>query len=128
MGHDDGARDRSPDDGDLTVKLRPNVVSGTVTDETGMPLNGVKVFVDGQDTVVATDAAGHYALPDVPTDGTLIYKRAGYRLAELPIDGSTTRDLAMQPFTVRALYAPASVFERYRAGWTPCSRRSPTPR
>ncbi len=111
VGHDDGTA-TVPDDGDLTVKLRPNTVSGTVTDEAGRPVNGVKVFVDGQDTVVTTDDAGHYALPGVPTKGTLIYKRAGYRLTELSIDGSTTRDLAMQPFTVRALYAPASVFER----------------
>ncbi len=82
-----------------------------MTDETGTPLAGVKIFVNGQDTVVTSDAAGHYALPGLPTAGTVVYKRAGYRLEELPIPGSTTQDLAMQPFTVRALYAPASVFE-----------------
>jgi hypothetical protein len=47
----------------------------------------------------------------VPATGTLIYKRAGYRLEELPIDGALTRDVTLQPFEVRALYAPASVFE-----------------
>ena len=108
-GHDDGTA-TVPDDGDLTVKLRPNLVTGTVTDEKGAPLGGVKIFVDGQDTVVRSKDDGTYALPSVPASGTIVYKRAGYRLTELPIS-SQRQDLAMQPFTARALYAPASVFE-----------------
>jgi hypothetical protein len=101
-----------PANGDLTVQLRNNTVTGTITDRTGAPVSGAKVFVDGQKQVVQSDAQGKYSLPGVPTHGTLIIKRAGYRLAELALDGSAKRDVAMQPFTVRALYAPASVFER----------------
>ncbi len=111
VGHDDGTG-TVPGDGDLTVQLRPNVLAGTITDEKGAPLAGVRVFVDGQQTVVRTDKDGHYALPGVPTSGSVVFKRAGYRLTELPIPQSMSQDMAMQPFTVRALYAPASVFER----------------
>ncbi len=110
-GHDDGSG-TVPNDGDLTVTLRPNVVTGTITDAQGKPVSGVKVFVDGQQTLALSDASGHYSLPGVPTSGTIVYKRAGYRLTELPVDASMQRDVALEPFTVRALYAPASVFER----------------
>jgi hypothetical protein len=110
FGHD-ATRGVVPDDGDLTLELRSNVVSGTITDENGRPVDGARIFVDGQTGWVRTDDRGHYALPGVPTSGTLIVKRAGYRLAEMPIDGVMTKDLALEPFVARALYAPGAVFE-----------------
>jgi len=100
-----------PAEGDLQVEVRSNVVSGVVLDEAGKPLAGVRVFVDGSDQVVRSDEAGAYRLPNVPEQGTLIYKMPGFRLAELPIDDQMTKDVGMQPFTARALYAPAAVFE-----------------
>jgi hypothetical protein len=111
QGHDKGTV-TVPSDGDVTVELRNNVVSGTITDAAGTPVSGAKVFVDGQKLVVRTDKRGRYALPGVPTSGTLIVKRAGYRIAELAVDGSPRRDVALQPFEARALYTPAAVFER----------------
>jgi hypothetical protein len=107
----DPASGTVPDDGDLTLTLRSNVVSGTVTDEAGDPLAGARVFVDGQTSWVRTDRRGAYALPGVPEEGTLIVKLAGHRLAEIPLDGSSTRDVALEPFEARALYAPGAVFE-----------------
>jgi hypothetical protein len=82
-----------------------------ISDPAGKGLPGVKVFVDGQATVARTDAQGRYRLAGVPAKGTLVVKAPGFRLEELAIDGKPTRDVAMQPFQVRALYAPASVFE-----------------
>ena len=109
-GHDP-ATASVPDDGPLEVALRSNVVSGTVTDEAGEPLAGVRVFVDGGEAMVETDEDGAYALAGVPAEGTLIYKMPGYRLGEIAIDEAMTKDVAMQPFAARALYAPAAVFE-----------------
>lgn len=109
-GHDP-AESSVPDDGPLEVVLRSNVVTGTVTDADGVPLAGVRVFVDGGETMVETDDDGAYALAGVPAEGTLIYKMPGYRLGEIAIDAEMTKDLAMQPFAARALYAPAAVFE-----------------
>jgi len=100
-----------PDDGGVTIALRPNVVSGIVTDGDGKPIPGVRVFVDGATTHVETDAAGHYALPGVPEQGTLIYKMPGYRLGAIPIDAQMTKDVALAAFQARALYAPSAVFE-----------------
>lgn len=100
-----------PDDGGLTIALRPNVVSGSVTDGDAKPIAGVRVFVEGAATHVETDAAGRYALPAVPEQGTLIYKVPGYRLGAIPIDAQMTRDMALTAFQARALYAPSAVFE-----------------
>jgi hypothetical protein len=100
-----------PDDGDLTLTLRSNVVSGTISDQSGDPVAGARVFVDGHTAWVRTDERGAYALPNVPAEGTLIVKRAGYRLAEIPLDGSAIKDVALESFEARALYAPGAVFE-----------------
>jgi hypothetical protein len=100
-----------PDEKGLTIALRPNVVSGLVTDADGNPIAGVRVFVDGADQPAVTDAQGRYALPGVPEQGTLIYKMPGYRLGVIPIDAQMTKDVALTPFVARALYSPASVFE-----------------
>ena len=109
-GHDP-ASGVVPDEGDLQLGLRSNVVSGRLTDGGGRPVEGARVFVDGQATWVRSDARGRYALPGVPAEGTLVVKRAGYRLAEMPLDGTPTKDMTLEPFEARALYAPAAVFE-----------------
>jgi hypothetical protein len=107
----DAAQASIPDDGDLTVELRPNVVTGTVTDGDGNPIVGARVFVDGSDLAVRTDRHGKYLLGAVPEQGTLVYKRAGFRLGLIPIDQEMTKDVTLTPFTARALYAPGAVFE-----------------
>jgi hypothetical protein len=100
-----------PDEKGLTIELRPNVVSGLVTDGDGAPIAGVHVFVEGADTLAETDAQGRYALPGVPEEGTLIYKMPGYRLGIITVDSQMTKDVALTPFVARALYAPSAVFE-----------------
>jgi len=109
-GYDPGSAPVPPD-GELVLTLRPNVVHGIVTSDTGKPISGVHVFVDGSDAMVSTDAAGAYSLGEVPEQGTLIYKVPGYRLGVIPIDGEMRKDVALPPFVARGLYAPASVFE-----------------
>jgi hypothetical protein len=100
-----------PDDGDLQLELRSNVVSGVILDDEGKPLAGVRVFVDGTQQMVRSGDDGTYRLANVPESGTLVYKMPGFRLVELPIDEEMTKDVGMQTFVARALYAPASVFE-----------------
>ncbi len=109
-GFDDGTG-TVPDDGGLTISLRPNVVSGTVTDGDGKPIAGARVFVEGAGQPAVTDVQGRYELPDVPEGGTLIYKMPGYRLGVIPIDAQMTKDVGLTPFVARALYAPSAIFE-----------------
>ncbi|HEY8922516.1 MAG TPA: putative glycoside hydrolase [Candidatus Limnocylindria bacterium] len=100
-----------PDEKGLTIGLRPNVVSGAVTDGDGKPIAGVRVFVEGAAQPVVTDAKGRYELAEVPEQGTLIYKMPGYRLGVIPIDAQMTKDVALTPFAARALYSPSAIFE-----------------
>ena len=109
-GHDP-ATATVPVEGPLRVELRSNVARGTVTDATGDPIAGVRVFVEGAETMVETGDDGTYELPGAPSEGTLVYKMPGYRLVALPIGESLEVDVAMEPFEARALYAPAAVFE-----------------
>ena len=100
-----------PEKGDLRIALRPNVVSGSVTDADGRPIANARVFVEDGGPPVLTDSRGRYALPNVPELGTLIYKMPGHRLGVIPIDAEMTKDVALPPFEARALYAPSAVFE-----------------
>ena len=109
-GHDP-AQATVPDNGGLQVELRPNVVSGVVTDAAGQPIAGVRVFLDRSELITETDEDGAYELAGLPADGTLVYKMPGFRLVELPVGDETTRDVGMEPFEARALYAPAAIFE-----------------
>jgi hypothetical protein len=109
-GHDPGEA-TVPDEGDLAIELRPNVVSGTVTNADGDPVAGVRVFVDGEERLVETDEDGEYALPEVPEGATVLFKMPGYRLGELTVADGATIDVTLEPFEARALYAPAAVFE-----------------
>ncbi|HUF06098.1 MAG TPA: putative glycoside hydrolase [Candidatus Binatia bacterium] len=109
-GHD-VAEASVPDEGELVVELRSNVVSGTVAGPDGEPIADVRVIVDGGEVMVETDDAGAYELQGVPENATLIFKMPGYRLGELPAGDETRLDVVMQPFEARALYAPSAVFE-----------------
>ena len=101
-----------PIDGPLRLQLRDTTASGTVTDATGAPIAGVRVFVDGGDgTVSETDEDGSYELPGVMDAATIVYKMPGYRLHEVAADGALDIDVALEPFESRALYAPSAVFE-----------------
>ena len=95
----DPAAGTVPAEGDLQVELRSNVVSGVVLDDQGKPLAGVRVFVDGTQQVARTGGDGSYRLPNVPEDGTLVYKMPGFRLVELPLDGAD--DQGRRPAAVR---------------------------
>jgi len=100
-----------PEEGDLNVEMRPNVVTGVVTDPAGTPIAGVRVFLDGGDLLTETDEDGAYELAGLPADGVLIYKMPGYRLVEVTVGDELARDITMEPFEARALYAPSAIFE-----------------
>ncbi len=111
-GHDPGTAEITADER-IAVELRPNVVSGTVTDAAGDPLTGVRVFVDGggRESLVETDEDGAYALADVPEGATIVFKVPGFRLAEAAVTDGMALNVALEPFEARALYAPSAVFE-----------------
>jgi len=71
------------------------VITGTVTDETNMPLPGVSVYVKGSTSGSVTDTDGKYKI-NAPAQGTLAFSFIGMRNTEVPINGRTTVDVAME--------------------------------
>lgn len=71
-------------------------VSGTVTDDTGQPLPGVNVVVEGTATGTITDIEGNYSLT-VPSDGVLVFNFIGFSPQSVSVDGRTSIIVIMQP-------------------------------
>ena len=72
-------------------------VSGTVTDaETGDPLPGVNIVVQGTTTGTTTDMDGNYSF-EVPVDATLVFSFVGYQSRSLQVEGRQEIDVQLQP-------------------------------
>jgi len=71
-------------------------VSGTVTDaQTGDPLPGVNIVVQGTTTGTTTDMDGNYTL-EAPEDATLVFSFVGYQEVTIGIEGQKQIDVEMQ--------------------------------
>ncbi|MFH5834108.1 SusC/RagA family TonB-linked outer membrane protein [Halalkalibaculum sp. DA384] len=72
-------------------------VSGTVTDaQTGETLPGVNVLVKGTTTGTSTDSEGGFELGVPSLQDTLVFSFIGYQTQEVPINGRTSFDVALQ--------------------------------
>jgi len=71
-------------------------VTGTVVDESDLPVPGVNVFVKGTTQGTQTDFDGNYSL-EVTPDQTLVFSYVGYKTQEIPIGDQTTIDVALVP-------------------------------
>ena len=72
-------------------------ITGTVTSaDDGMPLPGASVVVKGTTTGATTDFDGIYTLDDVASDAILVFSYIGFLSAEVPVNGQSTINLAMQ--------------------------------
>lgn len=70
-------------------------ISGTVIDETGMPMIGVTVRVQGTSSGYATDLEGRFTL-DVPENATLVFSYIGYEDYTLKVDSRNAYTVKMQ--------------------------------
>ncbi|MBS3772477.1 MAG: carboxypeptidase-like regulatory domain-containing protein, partial [Bacteroidales bacterium] len=71
-------------------------VSGRVTDaQTGDPLPGVNIVIEGTTVGTTTDMDGEYTL-EAPADATLVFSFIGYQEQTIEINGREEIDVAMQ--------------------------------
>ena len=70
-------------------------VSGTVVDDSGEPLIGVTVMVEGTSNGTATDFDGNYALKNVPSKAKLVFSYIGYTSQTIDVKGRTKIDVTM---------------------------------
>lgn len=72
-------------------------ISGTVTDAaTGEALPGVNIVIQGTDRGTATDVDGRFSFQVPSLDQVLVFTYIGYQTVEIPLDGRTTLDVAME--------------------------------
>lgn len=74
-------------------------VTGTVTDENGMPLPGATVVIKGTTTGVSTDFDGNFSI-DASTGQTLTISYVGYASKSVAIGNSMVVDVALEPDNV----------------------------
>lgn len=71
-------------------------LSGQVTDESGEPVIGASVIIQGTQLGVATDFDGNYSIPNAPALGTLKVTYIGYLPQTISINGQSVINVVMQ--------------------------------
>lgn len=73
-----------------------STVSGTVTDDTGEPLIGTSILVEGTITGTVTDIDGKYSLNVPAGSNVLVFSYTGYKSQRVEIGGRAVIDLVME--------------------------------
>src|SRR5699024_8375070 len=85
----------------LTEDDAQETISGTVTDaNTGEPIPVVNILLKGTSMGASTDANGAYELTVESLQDTLVVSFIGYQTQEVPINGRSTVNIAMQTQTI----------------------------
>ncbi|MDB9902030.1 SusC/RagA family TonB-linked outer membrane protein [Flavobacteriaceae bacterium] len=71
-------------------------ISGTVTDDNGVPLPGATVLVEGTQNGVSTDFDGNYSISASNGD-TLVFSFVGYSNQSVVVGSSATVNVSLQP-------------------------------
>ena len=71
-------------------------VSGTVSDDNGLPLPGATVVIDGTSTGVSTDFDGNYSI-SVSAGDVLVFSYVGYANQSQTVGASNTINVSMVP-------------------------------
>ncbi|MUP47176.1 TonB-dependent receptor [Gramella sp. BOM4] len=70
-------------------------ITGMVTDQDGVPMPGVNVFIKGTNTGTQTDFDGNYTL-NAPEGATLVFSYVGYQTQEILVGDSNVIDVTIQ--------------------------------
>src|SRR5690606_3592014 len=86
----------------LIVQLafaQEKTISGTVADDTGLPLPGVNIIIKGTSTGTQSDFDGNYTI-DAAVGQTLVYSYVGFDTQEIAVGASNKIDVTMQAGSV----------------------------
>jgi TonB-linked SusC/RagA family outer membrane protein len=82
----------------LVVQLtfaQDKTISGTVSDDTGLPLPGVNIIIKGTSTGTQSDFDGNYTI-DAAVGQTLVYSYVGFETQEIAVGASNKIDVTMK--------------------------------
>jgi len=72
-------------------------VSGQVTEaESGDPLTGVNIVVEGSSTGTVSDIDGNYTIEVPDGEATLVFSYIGYQPKQVPVNGQSTINVALE--------------------------------
>lgn len=89
----------------IDFDVRPDFLTGTITDEAGKPVPGATVSVGAATTTTGDDGA--YTLAGIPDDGKITVAKAGYSAVTADVPDSLKYDATLKVFLVKALYVSA---------------------
>lgn len=69
---------------DTQIVSQTKTITGTIIDETGEPMIGVSVLVQGTTTGAVTDLDGKFTL-EVPANATLVVSYIGYKTQNVKV-------------------------------------------
>ncbi len=75
-------------------------VKGHVKDDTGEPVIGATIVVEGTTVGTITDVDGNYTLANVPSNGTLLFSFIGLETKSVAVEGKTTINVALSAETI----------------------------
>jgi hypothetical protein len=103
----------------VTLPQQPITLSGSVADQSDLPLPGVVVTIKGTTTVTATDEHGQFTIATARNDAVVVFELAGFATRTVPIAGTNG------PLTIVMTLAPVSteVVVRAPAALTPPDTR-----
>lgn len=79
--------------------LAQGTISGTVSDNTGMPIPGVNIIVQGTQNSTATDMDGNYTLSGVNSGDTIVFSFIGFSNSVIVYEGQETLNVIMNENT-----------------------------
>lgn len=74
-------------------------ITGTVTDDTGMPLPGANIIIKNTTTGTQSDFDGNYSI-SASSNQTLVYSYVGFESKEVSVGAKTTIDVTLEPGNV----------------------------
>jgi TonB-linked SusC/RagA family outer membrane protein len=75
-------------------------IEGSVTDkESGMPLLGVNVIVEGTSKGSTTDFDGNFTIPSVSNDATLVFSYLGFKTLKVKVVGTNDYNIQLESDT-----------------------------
>lgn len=98
----------------LPAMAQRNVITGVVYDESGLPLTGASVIVEGTNRGVTTDSYGKYRIEAAPEEA-LIFNFLGYRSQKFKVGASTVLNAEMVP--------ESQILDNWSSSVTACRRR-----
>ena len=79
------------------TELQQKQITGIVTDETGSPMPGVNIQIEGTTTGAISDASGKYSIVIQNDNAVLVFSFIGYNTQKVSATGKTNIDVSLPP-------------------------------